>query len=82
MSFTRHLTAQKFVFSLKEDDVPILWAANGRVRSRLFVAVRRLSVLIFYGANVRVRSRLVATIRDCSHLIDVGDVAVHGVGRH
>ena len=37
--------------------------------------------LIFHSANVRVRSRLVATIRDCSHLFDVGDVAVHGVGR-
>ena len=24
---------------------------------------------------------MVATIRDCSHLLDVGDVAVHGVGR-
>ena len=76
-----HLAAQKFVFLFEEDDVPILGAANGRVRSRLFAAVRPLGTLIFHSANVRVRSRLVATIRDCSHLVDVGDVAVHGVGR-
>jgi len=79
--FHEHLAAQKFIFLFEEDDVAVLGAANVRVRSRLFGAVRPLSALIFHSANVRVRSRLVAIIRDCSHLIDVGDVAVHGVGR-
>ena len=74
-----NLAAEKFIFLFQEDDVPILRAANGRVRSRLFAAVRPLGALIFHSANVRVRSRLVATIRDCSHLLDVGDVAVYGV---
>ena len=75
-----YLAAQKIIFPFEEDDISILRAANVRVRSRLFAAVRALGTLIFHNANVRVRSRLVATIRDCSHLVDVGDVAVDGVG--
>ena len=37
-----HLAAQKFIFLFEEDDIPILGAANSRVRSRLFAAVRPL----------------------------------------
>lgn len=77
--FHGNLAAQKIVFLFEEGDVPVLGAANRGERSRLFVAVRPLGALIFHSANVRVCSRLVATSRDCSHLLDVGDVAVHGV---
>ena len=79
--FCADLAAEKFHLAFKTRDIPIIVGTNGRVWSRLFVAVRRLTVLIFHSANVRVWSRLFATVRDCSHLIDVGDVAVNGVGR-
>jgi hypothetical protein len=41
-----------------------------------------MSALVLYRANVRVRSRLVASSRDWSYLVDVGDVALDGVGSH
>ena len=87
-SFTPIWSAQKFILAFEALDVAAVGGANGRVRSRLFGAVRCRSRLfaarfavVFQGANGRVRSRLVATSRDCSHLFDVGDVALHGVRR-
>ena len=62
-----HLAAQKFIFLFEEDDVPILRAANGRVRSRLFAAVRApqspLFSIVRTFASVRVWSRPFATVR-------------------
>lgn len=83
------LAAQKFVLAFEQARVAVVGGANGRVRSRLFGVVRCCSLLfvarnvvVFQSANGGVRSRLVATSRDRSHLIDVRDVALHGVGRH
>jgi hypothetical protein len=56
----------------------------GREQSRLVATVRACSsgvdsvIHVYFPRGER--SRMVASIRDCSHLLDVGNVAVHGVG--
>jgi len=63
------LGAQKYIFIFEQSNKAVVYRANSRVRSRLFVAVRWLLVVIFQDANGRVRSRLVATSRVRSHFI-------------
>lgn len=80
-----HLPAQKAIVTFEARDVAVLVATNGRVCSRLFGVVREGGGQSFdltaQSANGRDRSRLVATRRDSSHLVDIGDMARHRVGR-